>query len=120
MANSLTAKVQKVSLAHQADEDEAESVDLPAAITRRVIGLHHLQDQCDELQVEYKKERLALELKYRELKQPLYDQRYEVISGAVEPQLTPEEEADITAQVASTEEVMYLLGNRIRVVRYIL
>jgi hypothetical protein len=85
------------------DDDEENFMTMPAFITRRVIGLKKLQDQSEEIDAEYKKERLALEAKFRGVRQPLYDLRQQIVSGAVEPTLTAEDEAEIPASESTPE-----------------
>ena len=43
-----------------------------------------IQDQSEEIDVEYKKERIALESKYRVLKLPLLASRDKIVSGEVD------------------------------------
>lgn len=84
--------------------------DMPAAVTRRVIGLKKLQDTADALEEEYKKERLQLEAKYRGLRQPLYEQRQRIVAGEVEPELTPEELAQVEDTEATPEGMGEIRG----------
>jgi nucleosome assembly protein 1-like 1 len=51
---------------------------------KKVVALKNLQDSVSELEAEYKKERIALEAKYRDLKIPFFEKRFQIISGAVE------------------------------------
>ena len=48
---------------------------------RRVVALKLLQDQSDEIDIEYKKERIQLETKFRHKKFPLLASRDKIISG---------------------------------------
>lgn len=43
-----------------------------------------LQDRYDELDAEYKKERIAIEKKYFELKQALYAKRAQIVTGTAD------------------------------------
>lgn len=86
----------------EGEDGNFEMIDMPAEIARRVIGLKKLQEQAEALDADYKKERIQLEAKYRRLKQPFYNQRQQIVVGAVEPTFTPEEESHIPE--ASTEE----------------
>ena len=54
---------------------------LPPSILRRVVALKLLQDQSDEIDIEYKKERIQLETKFRHKKLPLLASRDKIISG---------------------------------------
>ncbi|KAI8984456.1 hypothetical protein BDF20DRAFT_905355 [Mycotypha africana] len=58
---------------------------LPPSVKRRLNGLKYLQSKHAELENKFQEEVLALEKKYLQLYQPLYDQRAKVISGAYEP-----------------------------------
>jgi nucleosome assembly protein 1-like 1 len=58
---------------------------LPVPVKRRLNGLKYLQSKHAELENKFQEEVLALEKKYLELYQPLYDQRAQVISGTYEP-----------------------------------
>jgi Nucleosome assembly protein (NAP) len=57
---------------------------LPPSILRRVGALKALQDESELHDVEYKKERILLEIKYRLLKEPLLEARSKIVSGEVE------------------------------------
>jgi Nucleosome assembly protein (NAP) len=46
-----------------------------------VVALKLLQDQSDEIDTEYKKERILLETKFRHKKLPLLASRDKIISG---------------------------------------
>jgi len=62
---------------------------LPKPVQNRVKVLKTLQHQKDEIDTEYKKELAALEKKYREKKQPLFERRTAIVNGASD--ITPEE-----------------------------
>ena len=65
---------------------------LPPRILRRVAALKDLQNESDEIDVEYKKERILLEQKYRLLKLPLLSSRDKIVSGEVDvPKLSTDE-----------------------------
>ena len=57
---------------------------MPPSILRRVAALKALQDESELHDVEYKKERIQLEMKYRVLKEPLLEARSKIVSGEVE------------------------------------
>jgi Nucleosome assembly protein (NAP) len=54
------------------------------SILRRVAALKVLQNQSEEIDVEYKKERILLEIKYRLMKDPLLNSRSKIVSGEVD------------------------------------
>lgn len=58
---------------------------LPAQVRGRVSVLKSLQDDRRALEAEFRKEYAALQAKYRDLYQPLYDKRTGIITGTVEP-----------------------------------
>ncbi|KAI8993147.1 nucleosome assembly protein-domain-containing protein [Pilobolus umbonatus] len=58
---------------------------LPISVKRRINGLKFLQSKHTELENRFQEEVLALEKKYLELYQPLYNKRAEVINGKYEP-----------------------------------
>jgi hypothetical protein len=69
------------------DEDEEEGddlQDLPKKVLKRVVAIRKIHNSVEEIDLEYKKERIALEQKYLALKQPLYEARNQIISGEVE------------------------------------
>ncbi|CAN1774053.1 Nucleosome assembly protein 1;2 [Linum perenne] len=49
------------------------------------------KSQHDELEAKFFEERAALEAKYQKLYQPLYNQRYEIVNGVSEVEVSPEE-----------------------------
>lgn len=68
---------------------------LPKSVRRRVGALQDLQSTHDELEEEYKKERAALDAKYRALYEPLYEKRSAIVTGAEEaPPKADAEESD--------------------------
>jgi nucleosome assembly protein 1-like 1 len=74
---------------------------LPPSIKRRINGLKYLQSKHAELENKFQEEVLALEKKYLELYQPLYNKRAEVINGAYEP---TDEEVAIGEKVDEEDE----------------
>lgn len=75
---------------------------LPQKVQDRIAVLKKIQDKKTELDKEYKKELSALEKKYREKFEPLYDQRTAIVSGSVEP--TEQEVAEAKAAQKAKEE----------------
>jgi hypothetical protein len=58
---------------------------------RKIIALKKVQNDAEDVETEYKKERIALEQKYRALKEPFYETRDKIISGEVD---VPKEAGD--------------------------
>jgi nucleosome assembly protein 1-like 1 len=63
---------------------------LPPKVLKRVVAIRKIHESVEAIDLEYKKERIALEQKYLALKQPLYVSRNQYISGEVD---VPVEEA---------------------------
>ncbi|KAJ1557599.1 hypothetical protein HK096_006339, partial [Nowakowskiella sp. JEL0078] len=57
---------------------------LPKSIRNRVNALKNFQDKHAEVEAKFKEEVLQLEKKYLTLYQPLYEQRFQIVSGKVE------------------------------------
>lgn len=89
---------------------------LPAPIRRRINGLKGVQAEHAKLEAKFQEEILALEKKYLEKYQPLYNRRAEIVAGTIEPseaeinvgledqddENEEEDEADSTEDQAST------------------
>ncbi|KAI7906540.1 uncharacterized protein BX663DRAFT_496805 [Cokeromyces recurvatus] len=75
---------------------------LPASVKRRLNGLKYLQSKHAELENKFQEEVLALEKKYLELYQPLYDKRAKMINGTYEP---TDEEVALGKKVDEEEDV---------------
>jgi hypothetical protein len=73
------------------DSFHSPLVALPPNIMRRVAALKLIQNNSEEIDVEYKKERILLETKYRLLKVPLLTSRDKIVSGEVD---VPKTDAD--------------------------
>lgn len=58
---------------------------LPQEVHRRIEGLQGLQAEYAKLEIEFQDEIMALEKKYHELYQPLYNRRSGIINGVLEP-----------------------------------
>jgi nucleosome assembly protein 1-like 1 len=72
------------------DEDEEEDdpmQDLPPVLVARVNELLGLNVQRDTIMEQYLQERAALEQKYKRLCHPLYNQRAQIIAGAMDDQI---------------------------------
>ena len=68
------------------------------SLIRKVDALKKLHEKITDINVDYKQERIALEVKYRELKKPIYADQSKIISGEVD---VPAEEGP----EASSEDV---------------
>ncbi|KAL6129760.1 hypothetical protein ACLB2K_073109 [Fragaria x ananassa] len=66
-------------------------------VRKRVDFLREIQSQHDELETKFFEERAALEAKYQKLYQPLYNKRYEIVTGAVEAE-------GVTTEASTNEE----------------
>ena len=66
------------------DEENEEEETAPPSLMRKIVALKQLHEKCKEIDVEYKRERIALEMKYRELKKPVYANQGQIISGEVD------------------------------------
>lgn len=58
---------------------------LPLEVHQRVNALRRLQAEAAQLDSEFHKAVLALDLKYNELKQPLFNKRKEIVAGTYQP-----------------------------------
>lgn len=58
---------------------------LPIEVKKKVEALKGVQVKQNQLQNDYKRECLELEKKYLNLSQPLYQRRFDLISGSAEP-----------------------------------
>lgn len=103
------AGVGNLSLQEKDGDEEGEFGedlgDLPRSVIKRLIALKQFQDESEKIDVQYKLERVLLEKKFRELKAPLWDKRFQVTSGAVEVEtLLPGEEPGAVPEPESEEE----------------
>jgi hypothetical protein len=51
---------------------------------RKITALKKVQNDAEDIDLEYKKERIALEQKYRAVREPIYETRDKIISGEVD------------------------------------
>ena len=58
---------------------------LPTPVRRRINGLKGVQAEHAKLEASFQEEILALEKKYLQKYQPLYDRRAQIVAGAIEP-----------------------------------
>lgn len=77
---------------------------LPKSVQNRVRALTKLQKQKEEIDDEYKKEREALEAKYRDKWVPLYTKRSAIVTGAEDPEwIEPEKKEGETKEEKKDE-----------------
>jgi hypothetical protein len=57
---------------------------------KKVVALKNLHESASALDAEYKRERVLLEAKYRDLKSPFLEKRFQIISGAIEVPADPD------------------------------
>jgi len=58
---------------------------LPAATKKRVHALKNIQVECEKLEAKFYEEAHALEMKYADLFQPIYDKRKQIVTAEYEP-----------------------------------
>jgi len=97
------------------DDDDEEGdgmIELTPAVIKRIAGLRRLYDLTNSsLDSDYKKERIALEEKYRALRLPSFEQRKKIVTGEIE---VPAELAPAPAEgeaVADPGELYRLVQN---------
>lgn len=71
------------------EEEEGEDLagalgSLPPSVLKRVLGLRKLHDSMGAVDDEYKAERIALEIKYREKRAPFLEDRRQIVAGQKE------------------------------------
>lgn len=66
---------------------------LPPPVKKRVEALQELQGQHKELEINYFEEKVALEVKYQKLYEPLYKKRYDIVNGVVDVKDAKKQEA---------------------------
>lgn len=80
------------------DDDDEE---LPQAIINRLVALKQIHIEVDTVNLEYKKERAALEKKYDTLRAPLLEKRKSVVVGEIDVQL---EDTETGSEIRDEEE----------------
>jgi len=58
---------------------------LPAATKKRVHALKNIQVECEKLEAKFYEEAHALEMKYADLFQPIYEKRKQIVTAEYEP-----------------------------------
>lgn len=77
------------------DEDDDEGgIEISKTVLRRVIALKKSQEEMEEVEKEYKLERIALEKKYLAKRLPFFELRSRIVSGEFEPPVPVENEAE--------------------------
>ncbi|XP_071715862.1 nucleosome assembly protein 1;4-like [Rutidosis leptorrhynchoides] len=97
LVNALKNKLQNLAGEHT---DVLEN--LTPTVRKRVEVLRDIQSEHDEIEAKFFEERLALELKYQKLYEPLYSKRYDIVNGVVEVEALKDEAA--TDQAGDKEE----------------
>ena len=90
------------------EEDEDDVPDAPPGLMRKIDALKKLHEKALDVDAEYKKERIALENKYRELKKPIYHSQSQIVSGEVD--VPAEEGPDPSSEDAEGEAVKGIPG----------
>eukprot|EP01039_Chlorochromonas_danica_P005945 gene5945-6547_t len=76
------------------EEDEDPLADKAPEVVRRVKALRKLHGEYDALQEEYKRERAALESKFTQKRQVIFDHRKKIVAGEHEPTPEPDDETN--------------------------
>ena len=76
-------------------------MNLPKVIIKRVTAIRRMHVTYEEIDNEYKKERLELEKKYLERKQVLLDARNKIISGETEAPSSADEPGESPSKLDS-------------------
>ncbi|KAL8113707.1 nucleosome assembly protein 1;2-like isoform X2 [Apium graveolens] len=80
LVNALRDKLKNLGGPHS---DILES--LTPVVRKRVEALKDIQSHHDDLEAKFYEEKAALEAKYQKLYEPLYNKRYEIVNGILEP-----------------------------------
>jgi nucleosome assembly protein 1-like 1 len=83
---------------------ETEEMELPFGpeVLKRVLGLRKVHAEVEDIESQYKKERIELERKFNELRAPIYHKRKQMVLGEIEPEFPAAEEG--SGEVASAPE----------------
>lgn len=90
------------------DDEEDDGPEAPPDLMRKIEALKKLHEQSLAADLEYKKERIVLETKYRELKKPIYHSQGQIISGEVD--VPAEEGPDPSSEDAEGEKMKGIPG----------
>ena len=103
-AHAFNFNLGAAAAASDSDEDDDDDDDaaqhenmmniLPPCIVRRVEKLRELNSQRETIVEQYQKERAALEKKFAELYQPLFDERKETIAGKFDREIDAKAKED--------------------------
>ena len=85
-------------------EEENPLADLPKKVVKRVVAIRKLHNEVQNLDAEYKKERIALEQKYLALKQPILENRNKIVSGEIEAPADETSESSEPEPASESEE----------------
>lgn len=72
---------------HQDEDEDEEGEDLPQSVMHRLMALKTYHNEVEEIDKQYKKERIELEQKYALLRAPIYNKRKDIISGEVDVEI---------------------------------
>jgi nucleosome assembly protein 1-like 1 len=74
----------------------------PPEVIKRVLGLRKAHSEAEDIENDYKRERIELERKYNEKRAPIYAKRRQIVAGEVEPEFPAPEEgsADLPAETS--------------------
>jgi nucleosome assembly protein 1-like 1 len=87
------------------DEDDNPLAHLPDYVLERIERLRELHERREKIEMEYRKERAALEIKYHKLYGPLYAQRAAIVQGITHTTTSStEEEVDEPPNVVAPGE----------------
>eukprot|EP00596_Hydrurales_sp_CCMP1899_P008718 CAMPEP_0119037828 /NCGR_PEP_ID=MMETSP1177-20130426/6339_1 /TAXON_ID=2985 /ORGANISM="Ochromonas sp, Strain CCMP1899" /LENGTH=348 /DNA_ID=CAMNT_0006999549 /DNA_START=153 /DNA_END=1199 /DNA_ORIENTATION=- len=98
--NNLRNENDSVEEIEEEDDDEEESIEMPPSLLRKVVVLQKLHADTEDIDVEYKKERIILEKKYRLLREPFLNTRDKIVAGEIN---VPKVEED---PIEETEEIL--------------
>ena len=105
----LQHRTKQLSTEIDGDDDEEEETTAPPQLLRKINALKHLHENVLAIDVEYKKERIALEQKYRELRKPIYNNQSQIISGEVDVP-ADSDSPDATSKDVEEDEVKGIPG----------
>ena len=89
------------------EEEEDDEEETSPQLIRKIGALKKLHEQCLAIDVDYKRERIALETKYRELRKPVYANQGKIISGEVD---VPAEGPDASSEDVEEEDMKGIPG----------
>eukprot|EP00602_Paraphysomonas_sp_CaronLab_P006793 CAMPEP_0185017852 /NCGR_PEP_ID=MMETSP1103-20130426/728_1 /TAXON_ID=36769 /ORGANISM="Paraphysomonas bandaiensis, Strain Caron Lab Isolate" /LENGTH=367 /DNA_ID=CAMNT_0027547445 /DNA_START=58 /DNA_END=1161 /DNA_ORIENTATION=+ len=85
--NQIQTQMKNLNISDVEVEGDEE---FPQSVINRLVGLKQIQEGYDNLDAQYKAERVLLERKYHELRKPLFEQRLNVVIGNVDVEIVNE------------------------------